>query len=74
MIIYFNLMARSVHLESHELASCSASISFEDSDGDDTWKILGVNSPFPLDSSADTEYDVLILGLDWLVNDLSSEQ
>jgi len=60
---------------SEKLASCSASI-ISSSNGDDYNLIALCGKYIPNHSmtSADTEYDGLLLGLDWLVNELSSNQ
>ena len=64
---------------SDKLASCGASILSSSSDGGDDdmelTTILGRYIPHLIDmTSADTEYDGLLLGLDWLVNELSLNQ
>ena len=62
---------------SEKLASCGASISLSDG-GDDDEKLIALCSKYiPNEismTSADTEYDGLLLGLDYLINELSSHQ
>ena len=61
---------------SEKLASCSSSI-LSSSDGGDDQLIALCGRYIPNEismTSADTEYDGLLLGLDWLVNELSINQ
>ena len=62
---------------SDKLASCGASISLSDG-GDDDEKLIALCSKYiPNEismTSADTEYDGLLLGLDYLINELSFHQ
>ena len=61
---------------SETLASCGASITSSHGDDDEKFiKMLGKYIPNEISmTSADTEYDGLLLGLEWIVNELSSDQ
>ena len=64
--------------DSQKLASCSATISLQQHSGVvGGERMIAIGGKFiqnePFITSADTEYEGLILGLDWLVDELSSE-
>ena len=63
---------------SQKLASCSATISLQSSDGLGEERMIAIGGKYisnePFITSADTEYEGLILGLDWLIYALSSER